>query len=123
MVDTSRHDPDFYIDDGNVVLAAKDSDSENSTVYFRVHRSTLVKHSPEVFGNMFAMPCPPVMDQYDGVPLVNMPDDAAALRGLIAILYDSQSIEASNLGLELLGPIQLAKKYQIGWIPNRLLYI
>ncbi|KAJ6500152.1 hypothetical protein C8R47DRAFT_970789 [Mycena vitilis] len=115
---TSRHDPDFYIDDGNVVLSAKDT--ENSTVYFRVHRSTLVKHSPEVFGNMFAVPCPPVMDQYDGVPLVEMPDEATALRELIALLYEPQCIstilESDDFTLKMLGPAKLAKKYQVDWI-------
>ncbi|KAJ7680586.1 hypothetical protein DFH06DRAFT_972670 [Mycena polygramma] len=115
---TSRHDPDFYIDDGNVVLSAKDT--ENSTVYFRVHRSTLVKHSPEVFGNMFAVPCPPVMDQYDGVPLVEIPDEATALRELIALLYEPQCIstilESDDFTLKMLGPAKLARKYQVDWI-------
>ncbi|KAF7361650.1 BTB domain-containing protein [Mycena venus] len=117
----SRRDPDFYIEDGNIVLSAKDS-NEKCTIYFRIHKSTLVKNSPEVFGNMFAMPPPPTMDKYDGVPLVEMPDDAKSLREFIAILYDPQCMSAllqaepEDFTLKMLGPVQLAKKYQVDWI-------
>jgi hypothetical protein len=94
-------DPDFYNDDGNIVLSAKDA--EGCTVYFRLHRSILTKHSP-VFGDMFAMPTPslPSVDQYDGVPLVEMAGDSAdALRSLIALLYDPQCVRLSSLGINL----------------------
>ncbi|KAF7376384.1 BTB domain-containing protein [Mycena sanguinolenta] len=112
-----RRDPDLYIEDGNIVLSAKDS--EKNTIYFRIHKSTLVKNSPEAFGNMFAIPAPPTMDQYDGVPLVQMPDDAEALHDFLALLYDPQCIvailEAEDFP-KLLGPTELAKKYQVDWI-------
>jgi hypothetical protein len=87
-------DPNFYAEDGNIVLAAKDTDG---TVYFRLHRSILIRHSP-VFKDMFSMPTPSedsadegggIADQYDGVPLVEMAGDSSdALRSLIALLYD-----------------------------------
>ncbi|KAF7376385.1 BTB domain-containing protein [Mycena sanguinolenta] len=68
---------------------------------------------------MFTVPAPPTMDQYDGVPLVQMPDDAKSLHDFLALLYDSQSI-ASIFAAEdfpkLLGPTALAKKYQVDWI-------
>ncbi|KAF7376382.1 BTB domain-containing protein [Mycena sanguinolenta] len=112
-----RRDPDLYIEDGNIVLSAKDN--ENNTVYFRVHKSTLVKNSPEAFGNMFSVPTPPNMDQYDGVPLVQMPDDAKSLRDFLTILYDPQCI-ATILKAEdfpkMLRPVELARKYQVDWI-------
>ncbi|KAF7361602.1 hypothetical protein MVEN_00503400 [Mycena venus] len=114
-------DPNFYTEDGNIVLAAKETDSK-CTVYFRLHRSILMKHSP-VFKDMFAMPCPPSADQYDGVPLVVMAGDSAdALRSLIALLYDPQSIsvllKAEDFAARMYEPVVLAKKYQIDWIPE-----
>ncbi|KAJ6499034.1 hypothetical protein C8R45DRAFT_1126095 [Mycena sanguinolenta] len=112
-----RRDPDLYIEDGNIVLSAKDS--ENDTLYFRVHKSTLVKNSPEAFGSMFAVPTPLTMEQYDGVPLVQMPDDAQSLRDFLMILYDPQCV-ATILKAEdfpkMLRPMELAKKYQVDWI-------
>ncbi|KAJ7141500.1 hypothetical protein C8R44DRAFT_847195 [Mycena epipterygia] len=115
--DERGHDPDFYIEDGNIVLSAKDS--KNHTTYFRLHRSTLMKHSP-VFADMFSMPPPPTTDQYDDVPLAEMPDDADALRDFIALLYEPQSISAlldvDDFALKMLKPTQLAKKYQVDWI-------
>ncbi|KAF8210558.1 hypothetical protein K438DRAFT_1665755 [Mycena galopus ATCC 62051] len=111
-------DPDLYIEDGNVVLSAKDN--ENKTTYFRIHKSTLVKHSPEVFGSMFGIPPPPTLDKYDGVPLVEMPDDAKALRDFLTILYDPQCLpailDAEDFTSKMLGPTELAKKYQVDWI-------
>jgi hypothetical protein len=44
-------------------LSAKD---ENCTVYFRLHKSILAQNSP-VFADMFSIPSPPTVDQYDGV--------------------------------------------------------
>jgi len=120
MADTimPNHDPEIYFEDGNIVLSA--NNRENRTVYFRLHKSILVKHSPHVFGNMFAMPPPPTIAQHDGVPLVEMPDEADALRGLIALLYDPQLIsvilDGDDFTSKMLGPTQLAKKYQVDWI-------
>ncbi|KAJ6587198.1 hypothetical protein DFH09DRAFT_910240 [Mycena vulgaris] len=132
-LETSRHDPKFYIEDGNIVLAAKDSD--NNTRYFRLHRSILLEHSP-VFKDMFAMPPPPTIAHYDGVPLVEMPDDADSLRNLIVLLYDSKCVftfkmlrplismsrsiphilDGEDFALDMLEPTRLARKYQVDWI-------
>ncbi|KAJ7838674.1 hypothetical protein B0H13DRAFT_1650574 [Mycena leptocephala] len=127
IADQANHDPDLYFEDGNIILSVKDRESR--TTYLRLHRSILVKHSPNVFGNMFAMPPPPTMDQYDGLPLVEMPDDGDELRGLITLLYDPHGLptlfrrfavllRANDFTLRLLGPTRLAKKYQIDWICN-----
>ncbi|KAJ7045778.1 hypothetical protein C8F04DRAFT_1066144 [Mycena alexandri] len=69
---------------------------------------------------MLAMPAPPSLERYNGVPLVVMPDEAKALRELITLLYDPQCIssilEGEDFTLKMLGPTQLAKKYQVDWI-------
>ncbi|KAK7005849.1 hypothetical protein R3P38DRAFT_3039966 [Favolaschia claudopus] len=92
------HDPDCYFEDGNIV-----------------------KHSV-VFGDMFSMPPPATVPQYDGAPLVTMAgDDADALRELVRFLYDSEyfstALNADDFTLKLLG-CKLANKYQIDWIPR-----
>ncbi|KAJ7772647.1 hypothetical protein DFH07DRAFT_953107 [Mycena maculata] len=115
--ENTRQDPDFYLEDGNIVLAAKDS--KNRTTYFRLHKSILVRNSP-TFADMSAMPPPPSMDQHDGIPLVEMPDDANALRDFIAFLFDpkcvSDTLDHRDFTLKILEPALLAKKYQVDWI-------
>ncbi|KAJ7045779.1 hypothetical protein C8F04DRAFT_1025777 [Mycena alexandri] len=111
-------DPDFYIEDGNVVLSAKDS-THTHTTYFRLHKGMLARASP-IFRDMFTLSSPSAMEDYDGVPLVEMHDDAKDLRELIALLYDppyiSTILEGHDFTLRILGPARLANKYQIEWI-------
>ncbi|KAJ7130857.1 hypothetical protein C8R43DRAFT_1133933 [Mycena crocata] len=91
MVDIAqgRHDAKYYFKDGNIVLSAKDSD--NQTTYFRWYRDFLAGRS-SVFADTFSMPPPPTIEQYDGVPLVQMPDDAGALGDFIALLHDLEHL-------------------------------
>ncbi|KAJ6498989.1 hypothetical protein C8R45DRAFT_1071625 [Mycena sanguinolenta] len=118
--ENSSRDPNFYFEDGNIVLSARDTD--DCIVYFRVHRSILTKHSP-VFKDMFTMPLPQNEDQYDGAPLVEMAGDSAnALQSLIALLYDpeflSDTLKSWDFAARMYDPVVLAKKYQIDWIPE-----
>ncbi|KAJ7680626.1 hypothetical protein DFH06DRAFT_424841 [Mycena polygramma] len=111
-------DPNFYFEDGNIVLSAKDP--EDCVVYFRLHRSIVSKHSP-VFADMFTLPPPASAEQYDGVPLVEMAGDSAeTLRSLIALLYDPQCIttilNGEDFATRMYEPVVLARKYQIDWI-------
>ncbi|KAJ7747295.1 hypothetical protein B0H16DRAFT_1280384, partial [Mycena metata] len=110
-------DPDLYFDDGNIVLSAKDG--KGQTIYFRLSKRILAKNSP-VFKDMLAMPTPETVEHYDGIPLVEMPDDADDLRLLLSLLFVPQSIlnllNAGDFPSELLEPTELAKKYQIDWI-------
>ncbi|KAJ7045774.1 hypothetical protein C8F04DRAFT_1249156 [Mycena alexandri] len=113
----SQHDPDLYFDDGNIVLSAKDG--KEQAIYFRLYRGILAYNSP-VFSDMLAMPPPQIVEHYDGVPLVEMPDDADDLRVLLSLLFAPQSISgllnARDFPSKLLEPTRLAKKYQIDWI-------
>ncbi|KAJ6476058.1 hypothetical protein C8R47DRAFT_664880 [Mycena vitilis] len=111
-------DPNFYFEDGNIVLSAKEF--EDCVVYFRLHRSIISKHSP-VFADMFELPPHPSAEQYDGVPLVEMAGDSAeTLRSLIALLYDPQCIttilNGEDFATRMYDPVVLARKYQIDWI-------
>ncbi|KAJ7217734.1 hypothetical protein GGX14DRAFT_597673 [Mycena pura] len=109
-------DSEFYFEDGNIVLSAKE---DGTTVYFRLHRSILTKHSP-VFADMFAMPSPPTADCYDDAPLVEMHDEADVLGLFIGLLYDPQCIspilESEDFPALIYEAVVLAKKYQVDWI-------
>jgi hypothetical protein len=85
LQDIFERDLDFYIEDGNIVLSTKDKDG--NITYFRVHRSTLMKHSP-IFRDMFNIPTPPDMDLYDGVPVVQLQDDPNDLKAFLTFLYE-----------------------------------
>ncbi|KAJ6594199.1 hypothetical protein B0H19DRAFT_53602 [Mycena capillaripes] len=74
-----------------------------------------------VFADMLAMPSPPATEKYDGVPLLEMAgDDADVLRDFIALLYEPQCIstilDSRDFPSKILGPTQLAKKYQVDWV-------
>lgn len=78
-----ERDPDWYIDDGNVVLKCR---SPGKITYFRVHKSTLSRHSP-VFRYMFEMPLSADTEQYDGVAAVDLFDNVKHLRDFIRIMH------------------------------------
>lgn len=72
----------LYLKDGNICLAALDSATDDQRwVVFRVHQSILGIHSP-VFRDMFSLPAAGNTEQYEGVPLVRMPDSAANVEAL-----------------------------------------
>ncbi|KAJ6519038.1 hypothetical protein C8R45DRAFT_918130 [Mycena sanguinolenta] len=69
-----------WIDDGNVILQAKDTQ-------FRVHWSSLARHSA-IFHDMRALPQPPEEPKVDGCPVVHLPDDPTDVEYLLNALYD-----------------------------------
>ena len=79
----SQH-PGFYLPDGDIVISAKSRN--NDTQLFRVHRFLLCYHSP-VFKDMFLLSSPDDNEKHDGVPVVNLPDDAADVASLLNFLY------------------------------------
>ena len=82
---TVRHES-LYLPDGDVVLAAPQSPT--TTVLFRVDKIYLSRNSP-AFRSMFSLPSVPCVNElYDGVPKVQLPDDADDLARLLAALYD-----------------------------------
>ena len=72
-----------WFDDGNIVL-------ETQGTIFRVYRGILANNSP-IFADMFTLPpLPGVNEEYDGCPVVHMPDDARPLGVLLRALYESR---------------------------------
>lgn len=78
-----ERDPDWYIDDGNIVLICQ---SPSQTVYFKVHKSMLSRHS-SVFRHMFEMPSPANTERYDGTPSVEMFDEVEHLRDFLRDIH------------------------------------
>lgn len=74
--------------DGNIVIAAVEtSETKTVTHAFRVHQSLLSKHST-VFRDMFTLPQSLDVEQYEGVPVVKLPDRYRDVKGLLRMFYD-----------------------------------
>lgn len=96
----------MWMDDGNVVLGAvhellvDDSVEGTATTatmttrLFRCHKSVLAKHS-SVFRDMFALAQVVATENYEGVPLVSLPDRAEDVKALLQVLYDPMYVLAT----------------------------
>ncbi|KAH9958133.1 hypothetical protein BC827DRAFT_1112721, partial [Russula dissimulans] len=62
--------------DADIILESSD------LIHFRVHKLVLVTSSP-FFRDMFSLPQP----TFDGLPLVNLSEDADVLNSLVSMLY------------------------------------
>lgn len=70
---------DLWFDDGNVILVAGESG-------FRVHRSVLSRNST-VFCQLLDLPHPSSSALMDGCPVINLPESAHHIGGLLRALY------------------------------------
>lgn len=71
---------DLWFDDGNVILAVKDT-------LFKVYRGVLAKASP-VFHDMFTMPQPPDAEIMDGCPLIRLEDAVEDMENFLKVLFN-----------------------------------
>lgn len=88
-MELERH-PALYFEDGDILLSAYATPT--SRQLYRVHR-TFLSHYSEVFRGMFAVvSATDVEESYDGLPLLNMPDEdtADAVASLLDVMYDSR---------------------------------
>jgi hypothetical protein len=78
-----------WFQDGNIILQTT-SPSEDEIHLFRCHKSVLSKHSV-VFAEMFELEsyvCVRRTEEYDGVPVISIPDASADVSALLDMLYD-----------------------------------
>ncbi|KAJ3540716.1 hypothetical protein NM688_g6189 [Phlebia brevispora] len=79
-----KNHPEFYLDDGNVVLIAGDT-------RFRVHKSILALNSA-VFCDMVSLAQPPSPsedeDLFDGCPMIQLSDEAEDLAVILRLMYN-----------------------------------
>ena len=75
--------------DGNIILQTT-SPSGDEIHFFRCHKSVLSKHSV-VFADMFepgGYVCVRRSEEYEGVPVISIPDASADVDALLSMLYD-----------------------------------
>ncbi|KAH9958134.1 hypothetical protein BC827DRAFT_1101431, partial [Russula dissimulans] len=58
----------------------------SNLIHFRLHKSVLVTSSP-FFRDMLSLPQPTSDESPDGLPLVDLPEDADVLNSLVSMLY------------------------------------
>ncbi|KAH9022507.1 hypothetical protein EDB84DRAFT_1564972 [Lactarius hengduanensis] len=85
-------------------------------VNFPVHKAILASSS-SVFGNMFSFPQPPNSGTVDGLPAVDLPEDAELVRSLITILYPIPS-EIPTSYDRTLALLAAAQKYDMGIVQS-----
>ena len=68
------------VSDANVIIRSSD------LVNFRVHKSVLVMASA-FFRDLLSLPQPPESESIDGIPVIQLPEDAELLNSLVSMLY------------------------------------
>jgi len=68
------------VSDANVIIRSSD------LVNFRVHKSVLAM-SPPFFRDLLSLPQPPNSESVDGIPVVQLLEDAELLNSLVSMLY------------------------------------
>jgi hypothetical protein len=68
------------VPDANIILRSSDQ------VEFRVHKSVLAMSSP-FFGDLLSLPQPPDGEFVDGLPVIQLSEDADLLKILVSLLY------------------------------------
>jgi hypothetical protein len=68
------------VTDANIIVRSSDQAT------FRVHKSVLAMSSP-FFEDLLSLPQPPDDELVDGLPVVQLPEDACLLNSLVSLLY------------------------------------
>ncbi|KAI0691717.1 hypothetical protein C8Q76DRAFT_634747 [Earliella scabrosa] len=108
--ETLKHDEEFWFDDGNIVLVARDT-------AFRIYRGLLAAQSP-VFADMFFSSTPIMTELYEGCPVVHLTDDPDDLRDFLRVLLPKThrryyECDPEHDFEELSAVIRLAHKYNV----------
>ncbi|KAF7791801.1 hypothetical protein EIP86_002825 [Pleurotus ostreatoroseus] len=112
----------LYLEDGDIVLTAP---YRKGRLAFRVDKIFLARHSP-IFKDMLAFsPGLCAEDMYEGVPRVDLTDDAEDLAILLGRMYNRPTLSlpkySADKPLRFSGPIRLAMKYEIEEIKNTMI--
>ncbi|KAI0749140.1 hypothetical protein BC629DRAFT_1598923 [Irpex lacteus] len=109
------HHPSLYLPDGDVVISTPSKSLDGSLQIFRLHRAVLEEHS-EVLAHVLLTLAGDNQEQYDGVLLFRLSDDADDLGVLFGAMYDIRSLQLTprhpDTPLRLYSPTKLATKYK-----------
>ncbi|EIW56239.1 uncharacterized protein TRAVEDRAFT_50720 [Trametes versicolor FP-101664 SS1] len=110
-----RH-PDFYFDDGDIVLQAElPSSPERCTFQLYCVHTTILRFHSDFFSNLFADAYPGQEQSFEGLPLVHMSDKPEDIVSLLSYVYNPSEYLLrpchSDTPLELHGAVRLASKY------------
>ena len=104
---TSLPEP-LDIPDPNLIIRSSDH------VNFRVHKSLLAMASP-FFRDLLSLPQPPNSESVDGIPVVQLPEDAELLNSLVSMLYPVCAVKPKSYDkvLDLLAACQKYDMVQV----------
>ncbi|KAH9897791.1 hypothetical protein C8Q73DRAFT_788025 [Cubamyces lactineus] len=119
------HDSDFWFNDGNIVIVAKNHHPDARLTGFRVHMGVMSRHS-EVFKNLLcqSMPRPKEGEEsatIEGCPQMLVADSQYDFTQLLHALYDGIGYfaEPDSVGFaELAALVRLGHKYDIAPVYN-----
>ncbi|KAH9021289.1 hypothetical protein EDB85DRAFT_432321 [Lactarius pseudohatsudake] len=77
------------VPDANIIVRSSDQ------VNFRVHKSLLAMSSP-FFDDLLSLPQPPDGEIVDGLPVVQLSEDASSLNSLVSLLYPAPPVIPSS---------------------------
>ncbi|KAI0089228.1 hypothetical protein BDY19DRAFT_944766 [Irpex rosettiformis] len=104
-----RRDPQYYFEDGNVVILAE-------ITIFRVHKGILSLHS-SVFKDMLSLPQPVGAETVDGCPLIRIPDAAFRVQWLLDTMYRGSTTHLLHATPSQRITIQTL--YHLSWIGDK----
>ena len=100
------------VPDANIIVRSSDQAT------FRVHRSLLAMSSP-FFDRQLSLPRPPNSELVDGLPVVQLSEDAGLLNSLISLLYPIPPIIPSSYD-DVLALLAACEKYNMVSIQSNI---
>ncbi|KAI9450614.1 hypothetical protein BJY52DRAFT_172389 [Lactarius psammicola] len=102
----------LYLSEADIIVRTPD------LTRFLVHKSVLASSS-SVFRNMLSLPQPPSSEMVDGLPVVDISEDAGLVRSLITILYHIPSDLPASYD-RILALLATAQKYDMGAVQSAI---
>ncbi|KAI0048890.1 hypothetical protein FA95DRAFT_986434 [Auriscalpium vulgare] len=86
---------DLWLSDGNIIIRSVPVGASRTRTLYKVHKSTLARHC-DAFASLFDGPHAALdagSEHRDGIPVMDLPDDADDLRHFLKALYDWREMQ------------------------------
>jgi hypothetical protein len=100
------------VPDANIIIRSSD------LVNFRVHKSALAMTSP-FFRDLLSLPQPSDSETIDGLPVVQLPEDAELLNSLFSVLYPARLVIPKSYD-EVLYLLAACQKYEMDRVQSTI---